>query len=92
MTVGRSRVHPSNVGTPETREAVRTQLVDHGHTASGAIAAELDLPHATVVRVLQRFAAVGALALEGPTVPGGPVEVVPGSLTARFRNLSAPLW
>ena len=90
--MGRLRVHPSNVATPEIREAVRTQIVEHGHVSSRTIAAELDLPHATVVRVLQRFAAVGALAVEGPVVMGGPVEVVPGSLTARFRNLSVPLW
>ncbi|HEY7032253.1 MAG TPA: hypothetical protein VH482_13025 [Thermomicrobiales bacterium] len=90
--MGRSRVHPSNVGTPETREAVRTQIVQHGHTSSRTIAAELDLPHPTVVRVLQRFAAIGALAVEGPIEMDGPVEVVPGSLSARFRNLSAPLW
>jgi hypothetical protein len=90
--MGRSRVHPSNVGTPETREAVRTQLVDHGHTSSREIAAELDLPHATVVRILQRFAAVGALSLDGPIAPGEPVAILPGSLSERFRNLSSPLW
>jgi hypothetical protein len=85
------RLLPGNVATPEAREAVRSQIVAHGLTTSGAIAAELDVPHATVVRVLQRFAAVGALALEGPVPPGAPVEVVPGSLSARFRDLSAPL-
>lgn len=90
--MGRLPVYPSNVATPETREAVRAQIVEHGRVSSRTIAAELDLPHATVVRVLQRFAAVGAFALEGPIVMGGPVEVIPGSLTARFRNLSTPLW
>jgi hypothetical protein len=90
--MGRSRDLPSHVGTPEIREAVRSQVVVHGHTDSRAIAAELDVPHATVVRVLQRFAAVGALALVGPSVPLGPVQVVTGSLTPRFRDLSAPLW
>ena len=90
--MGHMRIHASNVGTPEIREAVRTQIVHHGHTASAEIAAELDLPHATVVRVLQRFAAVGALSLDGPNLPGGSVEVVPNSATARFRDLSSPLW
>jgi hypothetical protein len=90
--MGRVRFHASNVGTPEIREAVRTQIVGHGQTGSAEIARELDVPHATVVRVLQRFAAVGALVIEGPTAPGGQVEVVPNSPTARFRDLSAPLW
>ena len=90
--MGHMRIHASNVGTPEIREAVRTQIVGHGYTASNEIAAELDLPHSTVVRVLQRFAAVGALTLHGPHAPGGTVEVVPDSPTARFRDLSSPLW
>lgn len=86
------RVHVSNVATPEIREAVRTQIIGHGYTASAEIAAELDIPHSTVVRVLQRFAAVGALAIDGPTGPSGSVDVVPNSPTARFRDLSSPLW
>jgi hypothetical protein len=90
--MGHMRIHASNVGTPEIREAVRTQIVAHGYTASTAIAAELDLPHPTVVRVMQRFAAVGALTLDGPNAPGGTVEVVPNSPSARFRDLSSPLW
>jgi hypothetical protein len=90
--MGQMRIHTSNVGTPEIREAVRTQIVGHGYTASNEIAAELDIPHATVVRVLQRFAAVGALTLHGPIIPGGTVEVVRDSPTARFRDLSSPLW
>jgi hypothetical protein len=86
------RVLPGHAGTPELREAVRSQIVAYGHTSSAAIAADLDVPHATVVRILQRFAAVGALALvASPTRPDA-VEVVPGSPTARFRDLSAPLW
>jgi len=92
VTMGRTRGLPSNVGTPETREAVRSQVVCHGRTDSRAIAAELDVPHATVVRVLQRFAAVGVLALVGPIAHLGPVRVMTGSLTVRFRDLSAPLW
>jgi hypothetical protein len=86
-----ARVIPGHAGTPEIWEAVRSQVVGHGYTDSLAIAAELDVPHATVVRVLQRFAAVGALALGGSLSEVGPVEVVAGSVTARFRNLSAPL-
>jgi transposase len=79
-------------GTPEMREAVRSQIVAHGLSSSEAIAAALGVPHGVVVRMLRRFEAVGALALTGPTVAGGPVEVVPGSLSARFRDLAAPLW
>jgi hypothetical protein len=79
-------------GTPEIREAVRSQIVAYGRVASPVIAAELDLPHATVVRVLHRFAAVGALALVTSPTGDDAVEVVPGSLTARFRDLAKPLW
>jgi hypothetical protein len=79
--------------TPELREAVRAQIVTHGLVDSRAIAAELDVRHATVVRLLQRFAAVGALALvPAPTATIGAVAVVPGSLSDRFRDLTAPLW
>jgi hypothetical protein len=86
------RFRPSNVATPEIREAIRSQVVTHGRLSSAAIAAELELPHPTVVRVLQRFAAVGALALDGPSAPGAPVEVVADSLSARFRDLALALW
>jgi hypothetical protein len=86
------RVLARNVATPEIREAVRSQIVVHGLASSAAIAAELDVPHPTVVRVLRRFAAVGALALDGPADTTGPVAVVLDSQTARFRDLSIPLW
>jgi hypothetical protein len=87
-----ARHRPSNVGTPEIREAVRSQIVAYGRTASPAIAAELDVPHATVVRVLHRFAAVGALDLVASPTGADAVAVVPESLSDRFRDLSAPLW
>jgi len=88
----RARSPGSHAGTPEYREEVRTQVVVHGLATSEEIARETDVPHARVVRILQRFAAVGALALAGPFAPSGAVEVVPGSLSARFRDLSLPLW
>jgi DNA-binding IclR family transcriptional regulator len=74
------------------REAVRSQIVGQGEVSSVAIAAALDLPHATVARILQRFAAVGCLRLVGPFDGTGRVEVAAGSLSERFRNLSLPLW
>jgi len=83
---------PGHGGTAAIREAVRSQIVGHGLASSIAIAAELDLRHATVVRVLQRFAAVGALALAPSPTRTDAVEVVPGSLADRFRNTSVPLW
>ena len=90
--MGEKRFLPGHVGTPEIREAVRAQVVTHGLTDSRDIAAELQIPHATVVRVLQRFAAVGALRLGRPSTAGDAVKFVPESLSARFRDLSLPLW
>lgn len=83
---------PSPLGTPELREAVRSRIVVQGLTASTEIAADLGMPHGTVVRMLRRFEAVGALALSVPEPWREAVEVVPGSLSARFRDLSARLW
>jgi hypothetical protein len=88
----RSRFLPGHAGTPEIREAVRSQIVAYGRTASLDIAQELEVPHATVVRVLQRFAAVGGLRLLPSLTRSGAVVVAPGSLTTRFRDLSVPLW
>ena len=88
----RSRVLPGHAGTPELRAAVRAQIVAEGRTASLDIAAELGVPHPTVVRVLRRFAAVGALRLApSPTHPEAAV-VVHGSPTPRFRDPSRSLW
>jgi hypothetical protein len=78
--------------TPETREAVRSQIVNQGLAVSADIAAALDLRHATVVRILQRFAAVGALSLEASSTGSDGVVVAADSLTDRFRDLSSPLW
>jgi hypothetical protein len=86
------RFPPSYVGTPEIREAVRAQIVTHGLVDSGAIAAELGVRHGTVVRILRRFAAVGALALTASPTEADAVAVVPDSPSARFRDLAAPLW
>jgi hypothetical protein len=79
-------------GDPALRAAVRTEIVAHGRTSSRAIAAALGVPHATVVRVLRRFALVGALALHEPGGTEDTVWVDPASLTARFRDPAAPLW
>jgi hypothetical protein len=86
------RIRARDDGTPEVREAVRTQIVGHDRTGITEIASELDLSHPTVVRVLQLFAAVGALTPDEPTGPIGTVAVVPICPTARFRDLSSPLW
>ena len=75
----------------ELRAAVRVQLVVHGRTDSRDIAAALGMPHRRVVRVLGRFALVGALDLVAPTGTDA-VKVVPESLSARFRDLARPLW
>jgi hypothetical protein len=88
----RLRSRPSNAGTPELREAVRAQIVRHGHTSSRAIALVLDVPHATVVRILQRFMAVGPLRLAPPPAHADGVVVLSGSLTPRFRDPSLSLW
>jgi hypothetical protein len=79
-------------GTPELREAVRSQIVAHGLTSSLDISVALGVPHGGVVRVLRRFEVVGALALVSSPTKASAVEVVPGSPTTRFRDLAAPLW
>jgi hypothetical protein len=90
--VERLRTLPGNAGVPETREAVRSQVVRHGHASSLAIARILDVPHPTVVRILERYAAAGHLSLARPADATGGVEVVVGTLSPRFRNLSLSLW
>ncbi len=86
------RFLPGHIGTPEIREAVRSQIVAYGLTSSMEIAAELDLPHATVVRVLRRFEEVGALDLAPSPTEADVVEVLVDSLSPRFRDLSLALW
>ena len=88
----RSRVLPGHAGTPELREAVRAQIVMHRLTASLDIAAELQVPHATVVLVLRRYEAAGALGLAPSRTHADAVVVLSGSLTPRFRDLSLSLW
>jgi hypothetical protein len=83
---------PDSLATPAMREAVRTQIVVHSLATSAEIAAALGLRHATVLRVLRRFAAVGALALAAAPTGVDAVRVVPGSLSARFRDRAQPLW
>jgi hypothetical protein len=83
---------PADAATPELRAAVRSQIVGHGETSSAAIAAALALPHATVVRILPRFEAVGCLILARPSDQAGAVRIVPGTLTPRFRDPARPLW
>jgi hypothetical protein len=90
-TMNRARRLPGHVGSPEARGGVRSQVVGHGQRASLAIAAELDLPHATVVRILQRFAASDCLRLADPPEAGGTVRIAHGSLSARFADLSFPV-
>jgi hypothetical protein len=51
--MNRVRVVPGHGGSPALRGAARSQIVAHGLVASEDIAAELAVPHATVVRVLQ---------------------------------------
>jgi hypothetical protein len=92
MMDDRAYGYPRRDATPELREAVRSQIVAHGLADSPAIAAALGVPHATVAWVLLRFAAVGALELVASSTGYDAVEVVPGSLTARFRDVAAPLW
>jgi hypothetical protein len=90
--VGQAKRPPPNVGTPEVREAVRSQLVGRGLGSSRAIAAELGVPHETVARILRRFEALGCLRLAAPSASDGGPTVEPGSLSDRFRDLSLPLW
>jgi hypothetical protein len=81
-----------NLITPAMREAVRQQIVVNGLRRSDAIATALDLRHAVVVRILERFEAVGALRVMPEHQWADVVVVEPLSLSARFRNLDTPLW
>jgi hypothetical protein len=81
-----------NRGTPEMREAVRHQIVVNGLLTSHDIAVALDLRHALVVRILERFEAVGALRLRTERTRSGRVVIDSASLSARFQDLDVPLW
>ena len=83
---------PINLTTPEMREAVRQQIVVNGLRMSHDIATALDLRHALVLRILERFEAVGAVrAVQG--VQGSDIATIVGdSLSARFQDRTIPLW
>lgn len=81
-----------NQGTPEMREAVRQQIVVNGLHTSEDIATALDLRHALVVRMLERFEAVGALRVRSIDKRSDAVVIDPSSLSARFQDLAIPLW
>ncbi|MEA2512129.1 MAG: hypothetical protein QOJ59_1616 [Thermomicrobiales bacterium] len=88
----RLRFIPGSITTPEIRAAVRSQIVGHGRRSSSDIARELGVPHATVVRTLQRFQAVGALRLTLAGTRNDTVVVGVDTLTVRFRDMSCSLW
>jgi hypothetical protein len=90
--MGQTDQTPMNQITPEMREAVRQQIVVNGLRRSDAIATALDLRHAVVVRILERFEAVGALRVMPEYKWADVVVVEPLSLSARFHNLEVLLW
>jgi hypothetical protein len=82
-------------GTPALREAVRQQIVVHGLRTSHDIATALNLRHALVVRMLERFVLVGALQTVATTAHiahKDSLTIVEGTLSARFQDLTIPLW
>jgi hypothetical protein len=81
-----------NQSTPEMREAVRQQIVVNGLRTSWDIATALDLRHALVVRMLERFEAVDALRVVPLAGQADAVAIVEDSLSARFQDLATPLW
>jgi hypothetical protein len=83
---------PSNPTTPELREAVRQQIVVQGLRTSGEIATALTVPHGVVLRILERFEAVGALRAVQVTTQSDVATIVDDSLSARFQDLTIPLW
>lgn len=80
------------VPTPELREAVRQQIVVAGLRTSQDIAMELGLRHVLVLKLLERFEAVGALRSVQMPERSDIALIVEGSLSARFRDLTSPLW
>src|SRR4051812_24922130 len=80
------------VPTPEMREAVRQQIVVNGLRTSWEIATALGLRHALVLKMLERFEAVGALRVVRRSDQVETVTLVEDSLSARFRDLALPLW
>jgi len=83
---------PMNQITPEMREAVRSQIIEAGLRASRDIAAATHIHHLVVVRILERFEAVGALHLTSFTADPVGRKIVDDSLSARFQDLTIPLW
>ena len=83
---------PINLTTPEMREAVRQQIVVAGSRTSWEIATALELRHALILRMLERFEAVGALRAVHRSDQVDTVTIVEDSLSARFRDLTIPLW
>jgi hypothetical protein len=81
-----------NRGTPEMREAMRHQIVVNGLRTSDDLAVELDLPHTLVVRLLERFEAVGALQVMSEGNRADMFVITSSSLSARFQDLDVPLW
>lgn len=83
---------PITVTTPEMREAVRQQIVVNGLRTSWDIADALDLRHTVVVRMLERFVAVGALHAGRMSEQSDILTIVDGTLSTRFQDLAIPLW
>ncbi len=90
--MGETEQVPLNQITPEMRKAVRQQIVVAGLRTSHDIADALELPHAVVVRMLERFEAVGALRAVSLPDYEDALTVVEDSLSARFQDLTSPLW
>jgi hypothetical protein len=80
------------VPTPEMREAVRQQIVVAGFRTSQDIATALGLRHAQVLKLLERFEAVGALHAVQMSPGSDVATIVDDSLSARFQDLTIPLW
>jgi hypothetical protein len=90
--MGQTEQTRMNQITPALREAVRQQIVVNGLRRSDEIATAVDLRHAVVVRILERFEAVGALRVMPEHQWAEVVVVEPLSLSARFHNLEVSLW
>jgi hypothetical protein len=90
--MGQTDQTPINLTTPAMREAVRQQIVVHGLRTSHDIATALHLRPALVMRILERFVAVGALHAAYTTEDKDNLAIVGGTLSKRFQDLTIPLW
>jgi len=90
--MGETDQTPINLTTPEMQEAVRQQIVVNGLRTSWDVADALDLRHAVVLRILERFEAVGALRAVAMSQRSDIATIVDDSLSARFQDLTVPLW